>query len=228
MKAPDFLNAGLRHMQDRAATYDKPSGERSMTATVGAFNALTGHALTEQQGWLMMALLKCARSQQGAFRADNYEDLAAYAGLMGEAAHKDAHAVASLASTEVQADENLKGLAWWVNRAAEEENQKAARLLAEELKPLRWSVPPIRRSDVRFADISDRPDSELERAKDKTLNARRDMYLVMRKLGWGEVVNNEVPQGYRVFQTIDGLWWCAPSKAADPPEEFRYRNEDKL
>lgn len=85
-RAPDFLEAALGHMQDRAATYDKPQGERSMGATVAAFNAATGHALTEEQGCLFMVFLKAIRTQQGAFRADNYEDMAAYAGLAGESA----------------------------------------------------------------------------------------------------------------------------------------------
>lgn len=86
MKAHQILEAGLGHMKDRSATYDKPAGERSMGATVDAFRAITGHDLTEEQGWLFMGLLKMVRSQQGGFRADHYEDLAAYAGLQGEAA----------------------------------------------------------------------------------------------------------------------------------------------
>ena len=50
--ASAFLEAGLAHMQDRAVTYDKQAqgGERSMGATVSAFNAATGHSLTEEQG----------------------------------------------------------------------------------------------------------------------------------------------------------------------------------
>ena len=88
--ATAFLEAGLAHMQDRAVTYDKPQegGERSMGATVAAFNAATGHALTEEQGWMFMVFLKAVRTQQGQFKADNYEDGAAYFGLMGEAASK--------------------------------------------------------------------------------------------------------------------------------------------
>lgn len=76
-------------MKDRAFTYDKPQGERSMGATVAAFNAVTGHQLTEEQGWLFQVLLKAVRSQQGAFRLDCYEDGAAYFGLMGEAAFSE-------------------------------------------------------------------------------------------------------------------------------------------
>lgn len=86
--APWFLERGLDHMQDRAATYDKPQGERSMAATVEAFRAITGISMTEEEGWLFMGVLKDVRSQQGVFRADNYEDRAAYAGLQGEAAAK--------------------------------------------------------------------------------------------------------------------------------------------
>jgi len=83
-----FLEQGLGHMRDRAATYDKPEGERSMAATVRAFNAITGDGVldTAERGWMLMVLLKLTRSQQGRVKADNYEDAAAYAGLMGEAA----------------------------------------------------------------------------------------------------------------------------------------------
>lgn len=87
MRADEFMQAGMRHMQDRARTYDRPEGERSMGATVEAFRAVTGISMTEEQGWLFMALLKAVRSQQGAFRADSYEDGAAYFALAGEAAY---------------------------------------------------------------------------------------------------------------------------------------------
>lgn len=91
MQAKEFLLAGLGHMEDRASTYDSPEGERSMSATVTAFNAVTGDGLmnTEERGWLFMQLLKAVRSQQGEFRADSYEDGASYAGLAGEAAYKE-------------------------------------------------------------------------------------------------------------------------------------------
>lgn len=87
--AANILTAALGHMRDRAATYDKPEGERSMGATVDAFQAVTGVSMTEEQGWLFMALLKAVRSQQGAYRADSYEDGAAYFALAGEAAVRD-------------------------------------------------------------------------------------------------------------------------------------------
>jgi hypothetical protein len=89
MKAQDFLNQAVSEMQDRAATYDKPEGERSMGATVAAFKAVTGIAMSEQQGWQFMELLKMVRSNQGAYRADSFVDGAAYAGLAGEAAARE-------------------------------------------------------------------------------------------------------------------------------------------
>lgn len=86
MKAKEFLDKAATHMQDRASTYDKPQGERSIAATVGAFNAINGTSLTEEQGWMFMELLKIVRSTQGEFKADNYEDAVAYAALRGECA----------------------------------------------------------------------------------------------------------------------------------------------
>ena len=94
MKADQILLNALDHMQARAATYDKPKGERSIPATVAMFNAATGLDLTAEQGWLFMICLKTVRSQQGEFKADSYEDGAAYFALMGEEA--EAAAVARI------------------------------------------------------------------------------------------------------------------------------------
>lgn len=65
---------------------DMASGERSMRRTVAAFNALTGNALSERDGWLFMAVVKAARSVYGAHNADDYQDGAAYFALAGECA----------------------------------------------------------------------------------------------------------------------------------------------
>lgn len=86
MKAFDILEKASQHMIDRAKTYDNSEGERSMAKTITTFNALYGTFLTEEQGWAFMAVLKMVRSTQGVYRADNYEDLVAYASLMGESA----------------------------------------------------------------------------------------------------------------------------------------------
>lgn len=107
MKANEVLKAALVHMEDRAATYDKPEGERSMPATVSAFNALTGHQLTAEQGWLFMTVLKLCRTQQGGFRADNYEDGAAYFALMGEQAAGDRQFGEKLISACEQVNEQM-------------------------------------------------------------------------------------------------------------------------
>ena len=88
MSAIELLEKAAGHLKDRAETYDKPDGERSIGATVAAFNAVTCDGLmnSEERGWLFMSILKMVRSQQGNYKADNYEDLAAYGALMGEAA----------------------------------------------------------------------------------------------------------------------------------------------
>lgn len=90
MQASDVLIAGAKHMEDRASTYDNEAGERSMANTVAMFNALTGSSLTTEQGWKFMVCLKLTRSEQGGFRADNYEDGAAYFALACEEASANA------------------------------------------------------------------------------------------------------------------------------------------
>ncbi len=84
--AHEFLEKGVGHMKDRASQRDAEDGERSMKRCVEAFNALEGTTLTETQGWKFMVMLKMARSVSGDFTADDYEDMAAYAGLAGESA----------------------------------------------------------------------------------------------------------------------------------------------
>lgn len=88
VSAADILQKGMSHMEDRASTYDKPTGERSIPATLAAYKAITGtdNITTDEQGWLFMVVLKLVRSQQGCFKLDNYEDAAAYCALMGESA----------------------------------------------------------------------------------------------------------------------------------------------
>ena len=86
MKAPDILKKSAQHMLDRAATYDKPEGERSMAKTVQAFNAITGRDITTAEGWLMMAVLKQVRAFQnpGKPHVDSLEDGPAYLAMMAE------------------------------------------------------------------------------------------------------------------------------------------------
>lgn len=85
----DILNQAIEAQRDRAATYDSPTGERSMGKTVAMFRILHGFDLTEEQGWQFMELLKMARSSQGDFKLDNYVDGSGYASLAGDAAYRE-------------------------------------------------------------------------------------------------------------------------------------------
>lgn len=91
--AAGILQAGIDHMRDRAVTYDAQQGERSVGKVVAMFNTLIAEKLkeplSEEDGWNFMELLKLVRSKQGEFKADSYEDRAAYAGLAAEAAFRD-------------------------------------------------------------------------------------------------------------------------------------------
>lgn len=84
--AQSILEAAAGHMQARAATYDKPEGERSMGKAVQAFNAITGRDLSEAEGWLLLAVLKNVRLfQRPGYHADSAEDAVAYGALLAEA-----------------------------------------------------------------------------------------------------------------------------------------------
>ena len=87
MQAHDILEKAAAHMRDRAATYDKPEGERSMGKAVAVFNAFHGTTITEAQGWHFMQVLKDVRlfARPGTYHADSAEDAAAYAALKAEA-----------------------------------------------------------------------------------------------------------------------------------------------
>lgn len=87
LTAPEFLNQAADIMAARAAQYDQPGGERSMGKCVQAFNAITGHDLSEASGWLLLQLLKDVRQWQtpGKFHRDSVEDGVAYSALKAEA-----------------------------------------------------------------------------------------------------------------------------------------------
>lgn len=86
VSAPALLTAAAKHMNDRAATYDKPEGERSMAQTVVVFEAYHGIKLTEAQGWHFMQVLKDVRLfTRDSYHADSAEDCIAYAALKAEA-----------------------------------------------------------------------------------------------------------------------------------------------
>ena len=90
MTAPQLLEKAASHMRDRAATYDRPEGERSMAKTVAAFNAITGRDLTETEGWLLLQVLKDVRLfQRPGYHADSAEDGIAYSALKAESKSKE-------------------------------------------------------------------------------------------------------------------------------------------
>ena len=84
--AQEFLADAASLLDERGAVYDKAGSERSMQKIVQVFNFLTGHQLTEVEGWRFMMVLKEVRATRNGFHQDSYLDLLAYTALMAEAA----------------------------------------------------------------------------------------------------------------------------------------------
>lgn len=104
MSAPDVLRTAAETIEARAAERDKPEGERSMARVVQGFNALSGHKLSETDGWLFMAVLKIGRHYGGSrYQPDDFVDLSAYGALAGEAAE-----TAHKAKPSTAVDERVK------------------------------------------------------------------------------------------------------------------------
>ena len=87
MKSTEFLQAAISVQAERGKQYDKPTGERSMGATVTAFNAITGRDLSEAEGWLLLQTLKDVRQWQNPskYHHDSALDGVAYSALKAEA-----------------------------------------------------------------------------------------------------------------------------------------------
>jgi hypothetical protein len=98
MKAPDYCKKAAELMEERATSRDQAeTGERSMARCVNAFNAMTGHNLSEEDGWFFMVYLKHARMRGGSYNRDDYEDAVAYEALAAEAAESDKVSIMSAA-----------------------------------------------------------------------------------------------------------------------------------
>lgn len=83
--ADQYLSKAQGLMIERGKTYDSNGGERSMSQTMTAFNAITGRDLTASEGWLIMLLLKQVRQwKTPEFHRDSAEDSVAYAALLAE------------------------------------------------------------------------------------------------------------------------------------------------
>lgn len=93
MKSTEFLQAAIDVQAERGVTYDKPTGERSMGATVTAFNAITGRDLSEAEGWLLLQTLKDVRQWQNPskYHHDSALDGVAYSALKAEALSEENH-----------------------------------------------------------------------------------------------------------------------------------------
>ena len=87
-KPANILKEAANCIEDRADERDTYA-ERSMLSTVESFNALYGTQLTEEQGWMLMVILKASRAKGGKFRLDDYVDGCAYFALAAEARNKD-------------------------------------------------------------------------------------------------------------------------------------------
>ena len=116
-------------MDERGRQYDKPQGERSMQATVTAFNAISGHSLTEADGFLLMAILKMVRDQSREKpHRDSIDDLVAYASLYGEARLHGEDQKQKLMQDEAKVCEALDHMESGLkaHKEAQESRQKAA------------------------------------------------------------------------------------------------------
>lgn len=108
VEAQEVLRRAAVTINQRGAQRDTATGlsatpqERSMAATVAAFNAIHKTNLTETQGWAFMQTLKLTRAatsaRNGQFNGDDYLDGAAYAALAHESAEAEAKAEASYRS----------------------------------------------------------------------------------------------------------------------------------
>ena len=88
MKASAFLSKASSLMVERGKQYDADDNqeERSMGKAVASFNVITGHNLTESEGWLLMQQLKDVRQWAVEdYHQDSAEDCVAYSALKAEA-----------------------------------------------------------------------------------------------------------------------------------------------
>ena len=88
--AQEFLLEAEHTMNERGKTYDnESSSKRSMRATVVAFQAITGKHLKEEEGWLLMLLLKQVRQwSNDEYHEDSALDSVAYSALLAESLSK--------------------------------------------------------------------------------------------------------------------------------------------
>jgi len=81
-----ILNDVRATIVGRGEERDQPEGERTIPRCVTAFNSITDHKLSNEDGWLFMQILKMCRSMQGSYNYDDYRDGVGYATLRAEEA----------------------------------------------------------------------------------------------------------------------------------------------
>lgn len=80
-----YLDTAKEMLKQRGKEYDSNGDERSMKATVEAFNAVTEGDMSEEEGWLFMLLLKQVRQfTKPKFHEDSAIDSIAYNALLAE------------------------------------------------------------------------------------------------------------------------------------------------
>jgi hypothetical protein len=87
--AHTFLEEAGNAMKARAELRDTPGGERTAAKIAQVFNSLTVHDLTEADVWQLLIILKMVRARSGKYNRDDYVDMAAYSGLLGECESKN-------------------------------------------------------------------------------------------------------------------------------------------
>ena len=88
-KAHSLLMETADILGSRGKERDKEEGERTIPQLVPLFNQITGHKLSNEDGWLFMLMLKLVRMRGGSFKDDDYLDAIGYAALMAEQSIKD-------------------------------------------------------------------------------------------------------------------------------------------
>lgn len=80
--ASTILRSVAKLIEDRASDRDVEK-ERSISTTVELFRTITGHQLSEYEGWLFMVCLKLARNRKGTgvFNEDHLLDAMGYLAL---------------------------------------------------------------------------------------------------------------------------------------------------
>lgn len=159
MKSTEFLQAAIDVQAERGVTYDKPSGERSMGATVTAFNAITGRDLSEAEGWLLLQTLKDVRQWQNPskYHHDSALDGVAYSALKAEALSEANHfdpmdmPIIDVKPSHIISDADLEEWQNWKSGDIVESMEKAGGITNGDSYIL-IADPEQESGDIRFLD----------------------------------------------------------------------------